>query len=199
VGCGEDRVTGKPAYAVLMCGKLSLSGGGVGLRFKALKLDETTKLPTGDFYSSPTDFMNNTTRYNDGHYKRACRVLCPDIHGELVERLSVKEWLQDKLGFSRDDGGGPAELGAAELPPGARHADTLELAREVARHAGVACEVQHRPLPTDDPMQRKPDISLARRVLGWEPTVPLREGLGRTIDWFRSVRIDDYRAPTPNS
>ena len=36
------------------------------------------------------------------------------------------------------------------------------------------------------------------RTLGWEPAVPLREGLAKTVDWFRSVRIDDYRAPTPN-
>jgi UDP-glucuronate decarboxylase len=74
----------------------------------------------------------------------------------------------------------------------------LELAREVARHAGVACDVQHRPLPTDDPMQRKPDISLARRVLGWEPTVGLEEGIPRTLEWFRSVRLEDYPPPSPN-
>jgi nucleoside-diphosphate-sugar epimerase len=40
-------------------------------------------------------------------------------------------------------------------------------------------------LPVDDPTQRCPDITLARRLLDWEPTVPLREGLQRTVDYFR--------------
>ena len=43
--------------------------------------------------------------------------------------------------------------------------------------------VQARDLPEDDPLQRKPDITLARGALGWEPSVPLHEGLGRTIAW----------------
>jgi nucleoside-diphosphate-sugar epimerase len=42
-------------------------------------------------------------------------------------------------------------------------------------------------LPVDDPTQRRPDITMARNLLGWEPRVPLREGLARTADWFRSV------------
>jgi UDP-glucuronate decarboxylase len=55
-----------------------------------------------------------------------------------------------------------------------------------------------RPLPADDPKQRQPDITLARERLGWEPTVQLREGLGRTIEWFRTIDLSEYRAPTPN-
>jgi UDP-glucuronate decarboxylase len=55
-----------------------------------------------------------------------------------------------------------------------------------------------KPLPVDDPERRRPDITLAKQRLGWEPKVPLREGLAKTIDWFRSVNIADYRAPTPN-
>jgi UDP-glucuronate decarboxylase len=74
----------------------------------------------------------------------------------------------------------------------------LELAREVARHAGRACDVRHLPLPSDDPVQRRPDISLARRVLGWEPTIGIDEGIPRTIEWFRSVRLEDYPPPSPN-
>ena len=54
------------------------------------------------------------------------------------------------------------------------------------------------PLPADDPTQRQPDISLATQRLGWQPTVPLREGLLRTIEWFRSINMTDYRPPTPN-
>ncbi len=55
-----------------------------------------------------------------------------------------------------------------------------------------------RPLPADDPRQRQPDITLARKHLGWEPKVPLREGLQKTIEWFRSINMGHFRAPTPN-
>jgi UDP-glucuronate decarboxylase len=54
------------------------------------------------------------------------------------------------------------------------------------------------PLPEDDPKQRKPEITLARRELGWEPSIPLREGLERTIEWFRNIDVGEYRPPTPN-
>ena len=50
---------------------------------------------------------------------------------------------------------------------------------------GRASEIVYEPLPVDDPTQRRPDITLARTRLGWEPDVPLREGLERTADWFR--------------
>jgi dTDP-glucose 4,6-dehydratase len=59
-----------------------------------------------------------------------------------------------------------------------------ELAHIVLELTGSQSEVVHEPLPVDDPVQRRPDISLARRVLGWEPRVPLREGLARTTEWF---------------
>jgi UDP-glucuronate decarboxylase len=45
--------------------------------------------------------------------------------------------------------------------------------------------VTNLPLPADDPKQRRPDISVAKEVLGWEPEVPLEEGLDRTIEYFR--------------
>jgi dTDP-glucose 4,6-dehydratase len=48
-------------------------------------------------------------------------------------------------------------------------------------------EIVYEPLPIDDPTQRKPDITLARELLGWEPTIQLREGLGRTIEWMKTV------------
>jgi dTDP-glucose 4,6-dehydratase len=62
-----------------------------------------------------------------------------------------------------------------------------ELADLVLEVTGSSSEVVHEPLPVDDPTQRRPDISYARAALGWEPAVPLRDGLGRTADWFRSI------------
>jgi dTDP-glucose 4,6-dehydratase len=60
-----------------------------------------------------------------------------------------------------------------------------ELADLVLDVTGSSSEVVYEPLPVDDPTQRKPDITLARERLGWEPQVPLREGLERTAAWFR--------------
>lgn len=58
----------------------------------------------------------------------------------------------------------------------------------IAEIAGVPLHVEHRPLPPDDPTRRKPDITIARALLGWEPVVPLREGLTRTLAWWRRAR-----------
>jgi UDP-glucuronate decarboxylase len=75
----------------------------------------------------------------------------------------------------------------------------MELAEKtIAMTGGKASLGASRPLPPDDPKQRKPDITLARERLGWEPTVQLAEGLQRTIDWMKSVDLSDFRAPTPN-
>ena len=52
-------------------------------------------------------------------------------------------------------------------------------------HSGS--RIVHRPLPEDDPRVRRPDISLARELLGWEPVVGLEEGLGRTIEYYRGL------------
>ncbi|NYI44101.1 UDP-glucuronate decarboxylase [Nocardioides aromaticivorans] len=61
----------------------------------------------------------------------------------------------------------------------------LELAEAVIRLVGGPSRIEHRPLPSDDPRQRRPDISLARKELDWEPTVALEDGLRETIDYFR--------------
>lgn len=64
----------------------------------------------------------------------------------------------------------------------------LELATLVIELTGSSSKIIHRPLPVDDPQQRRPDIALAHRVLGgWEPTVQLREGLSRTIVYFEEL------------
>jgi dTDP-glucose 4,6-dehydratase len=61
-----------------------------------------------------------------------------------------------------------------------------ELADLVLELTGSDSPVIHEPLPVDDPTRRQPDITLARNVLGWEPRIELREGLARTIAWFRT-------------
>lgn len=61
----------------------------------------------------------------------------------------------------------------------------LELAEEVLTQVGGPSNITHLPLPGDDPKQRQPDIALARDVLKWEPKVPLKEGLAKTIEYFR--------------
>jgi dTDP-glucose 4,6-dehydratase len=61
----------------------------------------------------------------------------------------------------------------------------LELASTVIELTGSTSELVNEPLPEDDPSQRRPDISRARTLLGWEPEVPLRAGLARTLPWFR--------------
>jgi UDP-glucuronate decarboxylase len=73
-----------------------------------------------------------------------------------------------------------------------------QLADMVIQLTGSKSKLVYRPLPADDPTQRKPDITLAKSKLGWEPEIPLREGLKRTIEYFRSINFDDFRAPTPN-
>ncbi len=60
----------------------------------------------------------------------------------------------------------------------------LELARTIIALFGSSSTVEHRPLPTDDPTRRRPDISLARAALGWEPAIGLEEGLARTADFL---------------
>ena len=73
-----------------------------------------------------------------------------------------------------------------------------ELAELVIELTGSKSQLVERPLPDDDPTRRCPDISLAKEKLDWEPTVPLREGLSKTIEWFRTIRLEDFRAPTPH-
>jgi dTDP-glucose 4,6-dehydratase len=62
----------------------------------------------------------------------------------------------------------------------------LEMAKRVIALSGSDSQIVFTPLPVDDPKVRQPDIERARRVLGWEPSVPLDEGLMRTIDWYRT-------------
>ncbi len=73
-----------------------------------------------------------------------------------------------------------------------------QLAEMIIELTGSQSQLVYQPLPADDPTRRQPDITLARKFLDWEPTVPLREGLEKTIAWFRTIDPEQYRPPTPN-
>ena len=85
---------------------------------------------------------------------------------------------------SPDDVTGPINLGN----PG--EFTIAELAAEVIRQVGTDPGITYHPLPTDDPVRRQPDITRAKTILGWQPEVPLAEGLTRTIDYFRGSLPD---------
>lgn len=75
----------------------------------------------------------------------------------------------------------------------------LELAQLVIELTGAKSKIMHLPRPADDPSQRRPDITLARQHLKWEPKVPLRDGLVKTIEHFRSIDLQRYRKPTDHT
>ena len=63
-----------------------------------------------------------------------------------------------------------------------------ELAESIIRLTGSKSKIIYKPLPQDDPARRKPDITLARELLGWAPSVALEDGLRQTIDYFRNLK-----------
>jgi UDP-glucuronate decarboxylase len=67
----------------------------------------------------------------------------------------------------------------------------IELAEQVKELTNSKSEIIYEPLPEDDPRQRQPDITLAKNKLGWEPKVPLREGLEKTIAYFSDLLKTD--------
>jgi len=69
-----------------------------------------------------------------------------------------------------------------------------QLAELVIELTGATAEIVEKELPVDDPKVRRPDISRARQMLDWEPAIPLREGVGRTIEYFRSVLSKEVAA-----
>ncbi len=121
------------------------------------------------------------TIYGDGSQSRSFCYVDDLIDGVL------------KMMDAPDDFPGPVNLGNPD------EFTIRELAERVIELTGSSSRiVQARPLPEDDPLHRQPDIALARERLDWEPKVALREGLKRTVDWFKSVDISTFRAPTPN-
>jgi len=109
------------------------------------------------------------TVYGDGSQTRSfCFV------DDLVDGLI-------KLMNSEDDFTGPVNLGNPN------EFTVLALAEQVLAEVNSSAGVEHLPLPSDDPTQRQPDITLAREKLSWQATTPLTEGLPPTIDYFRKV------------
>ncbi|WP_460194556.1 UDP-glucuronic acid decarboxylase family protein [Thermosynechococcus sp. FA-CM-4201] len=104
------------------------------------------------------------TVYGDGSQTRSfCYV------SDLVEGL---------IRLMNSDHIGPVNLGNPD------EYTVLELAQKIQALINPGVEIQFKPLPSDDPQRRRPDITLARTVLGWQPTIPLLEGLQRTIPDF---------------
>jgi len=120
------------------------------------------------------------TLYGDGSQTRS---FC--YADDLVEGLR-------KLMGAPDDTIGPINLGnPVEFT-------IRELAEIVIELTDSNSELVHHPLPSDDPTQRRPDISLAQEILAWTPSVTLRDGLTETIAYFRGLDLTRYRRPTQN-
>lgn len=88
-----------------------------------------------------------------------------------------------KMMDSPDNFVGPVNLGNPN------EFSILQLAQIIIRLTNSNSKIIYKPLPEDDPIKRKPDISLAKRVLQWEPTIQLEEGLKKTINWFVSNEV----------
>ena len=124
----------------------------------------------------------NITIYGDGSQTRSFQY-CDDLieafrrYMELPVKR-IREFFKEKgLGAPVINTGNPGEYTIRELAE--------ETLRQIPESKSQLVE---KPLPSDDPKRRKPDITLAKELLGWEPKVPLREGLARTIAYFRSAR-----------
>jgi dTDP-glucose 4,6-dehydratase len=105
--------------------------------------------------------------YGDGSQTRSFCYVDDEVEG--IYRLFNSQWTQPM------NIGNPNEF------------TVLELAEKVLALTGSKSQIRRHPLPEDDPTVRQPDITLARREIGWEPAVQLEEGLGRTIEYFRTV------------
>ncbi len=127
-------------------------------------------------------------RANDGRVVPA--FICQALAGEPLTAFGdgaqtrsfcfVDDLIEGIWRLLRSDYADPMNIGnPAEMT-------VLEFARQIIRLTGSQSEIVFRPLPVDDPKVRQPDISLARRVLGWEPMVPLERGLVTTIEYFRT-------------
>jgi dTDP-glucose 4,6-dehydratase len=112
------------------------------------------------------------------------------VYGEGDQTRSfcyVSDEVAGILGLSRSDEHLPVNVGNP-------HEWTiLDCAKTVLKVTGSSSKIVFRPLPQDDPMQRKPDISKARRLFGWEPKIDLETGLGLSLDYFQSTIEDEAK------
>ena len=115
--------------------------------------------------------LNNEdiTIYGDGKQTRSFQYIDDLIEG-MVRMMDTE-----------DDFTGPINIGNPNEFP------VLELAERVIRMTGSTSKIVFKPLPTDDPKQRQPDIKLAKEKLGWQPTVELEDGLKRMIEYLKNV------------
>ena len=120
------------------------------------------------------------TIFGDGQQTRSF-CFCDDLIEGIVRMMNQSD------GFV-----GPVNLGNPD------EFSIRELAEAVIQLTGARSKLVFQPLPADDPLRRRPDIALAQRHLSWKPTVPLQDGLEKTIQWFRMIDVDEYRPPTPN-
>jgi UDP-glucuronate decarboxylase len=109
------------------------------------------------------------TIYGDGHQTRSFQYV-----DDLVEGMI-------RMMASRNEFTGPVNIGNPN------EFTILELAEKVIKLTGSKSEIIRMPLPPDDPTQRQPDITLAKKELDWAPVIQLEEGLVKTIDYFRSI------------
>jgi len=115
------------------------------------------------------------------------------VYGDGTQTRSfcyVTDLVDGIVRLMRSDVHEPVNLGNPE------EVRVIDLARIIAEMTGARGGIEHRPLPQDDPRRRCPDISRARGLLGWEPRIPLREGLARTLEWFASASGARYHDPT---
>lgn len=119
--------------------------------------------------------LNNMdiTIYGDGSQTRSfCYV--DDLINAIVKAMED----------TKDDFLGPINLGN----PG--EFTMLELAKKIIGKTKTKSKIIYKPLPSDDPTQRRPDISLAKKVINWEPKIDLDEGLDKSIEYFKTVKGD---------
>jgi dTDP-glucose 4,6-dehydratase len=93
----------------------------------------------------------------------------------------VSDLVEGLLRLLEKGGPDPVNLGNPDEIP------VIQLAGEILGITGSSSRIIHHPLPQDDPRQRRPDISRARALLAWEPLVPRRAGLEKTVDYFRAL------------
>jgi dTDP-glucose 4,6-dehydratase len=106
------------------------------------------------------------------------------VYGDGTQTRSlcyVSDEIEGLYRLFESDVSGPVNVGNPE------ERSVGELAERVLALTGSSSSIVHEPLPEDDPKVRRPDITRARELLGWEPRVPLDDGLGRTIDYFRTL------------